>query len=190
LNEEIDSILETSTDNNYDILEAITSKVTKGEQQPYEAYNLLMSDADESKRNLLIGFSTAKYERLFKILENRQFDRTHVFTSNKENSRAKVSNLAAEVISKTYHNTTIEKIEANSLNETIERITFLYQKYYVDQNYNFEISLTGSKNQTVACATICAAFKVSQCWYIKPAQWDINNFSIGVGEKKYYKIRL
>ena len=65
-----------------------------------------------------------------------------------------------------------------------------YRKWYIDNGFNFELGLTGSKLQAVACSAASAAFKVSQCWYIRPKSFDIERFTKGVGETHIYKIVL
>ena len=60
-----------------------------------------------------------------------------------------------------------------------------------EKNYigNFEISLTGSKMQTVAAAVLSSVCKVSQCWYIKPSKFDTKHFTKGVGDTRCYQIK-
>jgi serine/threonine protein kinase len=191
LNEQITAELEKYSDeDNYSTLEIITENVIKGEEGPYEVYDLLLSDTDESKRNVVIGFSSAKYERLFKVLESRPFDKIQIVTSNSDSKRAHLANLASEVITKSYSNVESTKYESNDLGATLEFLTLQYQKYYIDQNFNFELALTGSKRQTVACAAISAAFKISHCWYVRPHKWSTNTFSKGVNGKSYFMISL
>ncbi|MEO6733163.1 MAG: hypothetical protein ABIN01_18200 [Ferruginibacter sp.] len=191
LNEQIQSALERASKNdNYGKLEIITDEVIKGEQAPYEIYDLLFSDTDESKRNLLVGFSNSKYERLFKILENRSFDKLVIITPQNNTPRTILSNLAAEVISVSSPNSEITSIDTNDLKSALRLLTLKYQEHYIDQNYNCEFALTGSKLQTVACATISAAFKISHGWYVKPSKWDVNEFSNGIGNSIYFKIQI
>lgn len=196
LNEELKAILETCKDEeHYGILNKITETVGKGEiwqkdQDTFELYNLLLSDSDESKRNIVVGMATSKYERLFKILEAKQFDKIEIICPSIVDEKTRVASLASETIAKAYPNTEIKTIEYSELKATLQHLTLLYQRYYVDQNFNFEIALTGSKLQTVACAAISSIFKISHCWYVKPVIWDAERFSVGVGSKMYYSISI
>lgn len=191
LNEEIDKALnQVSAEDNFSKLDIITENVIKGEEGPYETYDLLFSDTDESKRNLVVGFATSKYERLFKILEDRMFDKIQIFTPPILTSRDTLANLAAEAILKSYHNAETGECNPDDLNKLLSLLTAEYQKYYIDQNYNFEIALTGSKRHALACAIISATFKISHCWYVKPNKWDTEKFSVGVGEESYFEIEM
>ena len=191
LNDEIELALnKVSNGDNYSKLDLITKNVLKGEKGPYEIYDLLFSDTDESKRNLLVGFSTAKYERLFKILDNRQFSNINIISPNTKSKRSQLANLATEVIKKSKPNVESFRFSTNALSDILKFLTSQYQKYYIDQNYNFEIALTGSKRNTVACAALCAAFKISHSWYIKPSIWDTMRFSKGTGKKAYFHLSI
>jgi hypothetical protein len=71
----------------------------------------------------------------------------------------------------------------------MEYLSIQYQNYFINQNYSFEIAITGSKMQTVASAAICALYKISQCWYVQPSEWDAKRFTKGTGETKVYSIK-
>lgn len=191
LNEEIEEQMNKLTEeDSYNKLEIITEKVIKGEQGPYEIYDLLFSDTDESKRNVLLGFTNSKYERLFKLLEDRAFDRIQLLNPDDESIRNKVATIASEIITKSNINSELHLVNSDDLEKTLHILTKEYQRFYIDQNYNFEIALTGSKRQTVACAAISASFKVSHCWYVKPRKWDTESFSQGIGEMTFFKLEL
>jgi serine/threonine protein kinase len=190
-NEDIElSLKQFKEEDNFNQLDIITRNIIKGEEGPYEVYDLLFSDTDESKRNVLIGFSSSKYERLFKILEARNFDKIQVFYPEGVSKRAYVAQLASEVIEKSFSNVDSRQANANDVGEMLEAITTDYQKFYIDQNFNFEIALTGSKRQTVACAAVSAAFKISHCWYIRPHRWNTASFSDGIGSESFFKLTL
>lgn len=192
LNSEIKDALKSlkGESDNFNKLDIVTKEVLKGEVGPYEVFDLLYSDSDESKRNVLIGFSSSKYERLFKVLEFRNFDRLHIISPRKSDMRNNLANLASEVIFKSNSNTEMHQFDPKELPEVIEFLTSQYQKNYIDQNFNFEIALTGSKYNTIAAAAISAAFKISHCWYVKPSKWNTETFSKGVGKKSFMKIDL
>ena len=192
LNKEIENALNhlQKEDDNISKLDIVTKEVIKGESGPYEVYDLLFSDTDESKRNVLVGFSSSKYERLFKILASRNFDKLQIVTPESDTMRGKLANIASEVIFKSNSSTELDVFSSNDLDGLMLYLTKKYQQLYIDQNFNFEIALTGSKRNAVACAAISAAFKISHCWYIKPAKWNTERFSKGTGRISYFKIEL
>jgi hypothetical protein len=61
-----------------------------------------------------------------------------------------------------------------------------YQRYYVHGNFDFELGLTGSKLHAVACAAASSALRFAQCWYVRPADFDIDRFTHGVGGSRYF----
>ncbi|WP_442845608.1 ORC-CDC6 family AAA ATPase [Leeuwenhoekiella sp. H156] len=192
LNKEIKKALNnlTQENDNANKLDLVTSQVMKGESGPYEVFDLLFSDSDDSKRNVLIGFSSSKYERLFKILSFRSFDKLQIVTPKRDTMRGKLATIASEVIFKSNSSTELHEYSSDDLNGALLYLTKIYQQLYIDQNFNFEIALTGSKRNTIAAAAISAAFKISHCWYVKPAKWDMDSFSTGFGQKTYFKIEL
>ena len=168
----------------------LLKNIIKGEIGPYEIYDLLFSDSDESKKNLLIGFATSKYERLLKILEDRFFDKIQIFLPPVISQRDQLAKIAADFILHSYNNTEVDECDSDDLNKLLFNLTMQYQKYYIDQNYNFEIALTGSKRNALACAIISASFKISHCWYVKPYEWNVEKFSAGTADSCYYKIEI
>ncbi|MFW5871798.1 MAG: protein kinase domain-containing protein, partial [bacterium] len=150
LNNEISSALEKyKKEDSFSKLDLITNNVNKGEDGPYEVYDLLFSDTDESKRNILIGNSTPKYEKLFKVLEYRTVDKVCIITPDSDTPRAILANLASDLIVKTFPNAEVTKFDSNEIDGILSFLTTQYQKYFIDQNFNFEIALSGSKRNTV-----------------------------------------
>lgn len=192
LNKEIKKTLDnlTQENDNANKLDIVTKEVLKGESGPYEVYDLLFSDSDDSKRNVLVGFSSSKYERLFGILSFRNFDKLQIVTPKTDTMRGKLASIASEVIFKSNSSTELHEYGSDDLNGALLYLTKIYQQLYIDQSFNFEIALTGSKRNTIASAAISAAFKISHCWYVKPAKWNMESFSTGSGKKTYFKIEL
>jgi hypothetical protein len=48
--------------------------VLMGEKGPYELRRLLPEASDESRKRVLLGFVSPKHERLFTLLEKRDYD--------------------------------------------------------------------------------------------------------------------
>lgn len=190
-NDEINHVLNTfENEYSHDLLEKISLGIPKCENGPFETYDLLLSDTDESKRNVLIGFSTAKYERLMEIISKRNSDKIQIITPHVISNRDKLAELASDAILKENSNTELFEAQSDDINDVFNYMTLQYQKYYIDQNYNYEIALTGSKQQTIACGAISATFKISHCWYVKPTSWVIDRYSSGVGQQRYSLIKI
>jgi serine/threonine protein kinase len=195
LDAEIDKLISSiKMDDKFSALEEISSKIQKGEDletKKIELYNLLLSDSDESKRRVLVASSNEKYEKLFKLLESREFDIINVLVSNnQEDSKNKLGLMASEVIKMSYPDVSVDAVDNENIQNLLNILTEKYFMYYLYQNCNFELALTGSKSHTVACAAISAKFKISQCWYLAPFKWNVENFSGGVDKTHFYKVEL
>lgn len=171
------------------LLEEVTEVLT-GEEGPYALDNLLPSDADETRQRVLCAASSAKHERLLSLLDHRDYDRIEIIAPKSESSRSKVAQIAADVAASSLANSNVVHIGSNDLEGMLKFVAEKYRKWYVGSGFNFELGLTGSKLQAVACSAASAAFKVSQCWYIRPKRFDIERFTKGVGETHIYKIVL
>ena len=190
LDEDIEPVLsaESNSDSNACLVEL--SKLLTGEKGPYTLDPLLEPDSDDSRRRVLCGFSSPKHERLLALLDERAFDAIHIFTQVESTPRAKIARLAAEVAAKNFPQSSVETLESDDLSGAILQMGRVYEAWYVEQGFNFEFGLTGSKLQAVACAACSAALKVSQAWYVRPSEFDKHRFTSGVGETTYYEIGL
>ena len=166
------------------------SEVLTGEEGPYALDNLLPSDADETRQRVLCAASSAKHERLLSLLDRRDYDRIEIIAPESESSRSRVAQIAADVAASKLANSNVAHIGSNDLEGMLKFVSEKYKRWYICNGFNFELGLTGSKLQAVACSAASAAFKVSQCWYIRPKSFDIDRFTKGVGETRIYKIVL
>ena len=171
------------------LLEELPSVLT-GEEGPYRCHALLSSDSDESRQRVLYAFSSAKHERLLSLLDERDYDRLEIVVPAGESTRCKVAGLIAEIAAMNYSGSNVGSVASNDLDGTLLHLARRYKALYVDGRQNFEVGLTGSKLQAVACAAASAAFKFSQCWYLQPKSFDVDRFTSGVGRTKYYEISL
>lgn len=189
LNSDVEKLLEKYQNKDQTLfLESLTS-IIKGEQGPYKLIPLLpLSTESYSSRRVLIAFASSKHERLYKLIDEREYDKIHIITPPADTPRNKLAKIAAEVALRKFSQAEIVEYSEDNLKGIMEYLAISYQNYFVDQNYTFEIALTGTKLQTVACAIISSIFKVSQCWYVQPSEWDINRFTMGVKETTVYKI--
>lgn len=166
------------------------SKVLTGEQGPYQCAKLLSPDSDNTRQRVLCAFSSPKHERLLSLLDSRDYDRLEIVAPGNGTNRSKVAKIVAEVAARNNPNSGVTEIDSNDILGVLAFITKMYGFWYIDRRFNFEFGLTGSKLQTVACAAASAAFKVSQCWYLQPAEFDPERFTQGVGKTHFYQISL
>ncbi len=190
LDEKIEQVLRAEADEDvWAMLEGLDD-VWQGEAGPYTFERQLLTDADESRRRLLIASASPKHQRLLSLVEQREFDRIGVIAPTGTSPRSELARKAAHVASKVGEGSEIWELDSDDLSGALREITQAHQGYYVDGNYNFELGLTGSKLHAVAFAAAAASMMMSQAWYVRPSEFDPDRFTEGVGESRYFDIRM
>jgi serine/threonine protein kinase len=175
------------THDHYRLLECL-SPILTGEAGPYTIDGLLNSDADESRRRVLCTFASAKHQRLLSLLDYRDYDRIEIVEPFAGTPRSDIARIAAEIAAWNFRSAGTCEIRSDDLEGVLTFLSQQYFNWYVDRGYNFEIGLTGSKLQAVACAAVSVEFKVAQCWYVRPANFDPRRFTKGVAKSRYFGI--
>jgi hypothetical protein len=140
------------------------------------------------KKRVLIAFSSPKYERLFQIINEREYDIIEIVYPKPFNLRTKLAKIAARLLEKSYTHIVLKEFDTQSIDGLMKYLFERYHYYYAINSYNVEFALTGSKKQTIVSSILSTILKVSKCWYIKPSSWDTKRFSIGVSETSYFEI--
>ena len=188
LDEDIEKLLQKyEAEDQTHFLESLAD-ILKGEQGPYILIPLLPKEINPSARRVLIAFSSPKHERLYSLLDEREYDKIHIIVPTENSPRNRLAKIAAEVAVRKFNHAEIKEFGSDSLQSIMEYLSLQYQNYFINQNFSFEIAITGSKLQTVASAAICAVYKVNQCWYLQPSEWDAKRFTQGAGETKLFSI--
>ena len=178
-----------SDPNSQVVLERLHDILT-GEDGPYECVRLLAHDADDTRQRVLCAFSSPKHQRLLSLLDERQYERMELIAPTGGSYRDKVARIAAELAAQDNINSDIAEMDSNDVNGTLSFLTSQYTRWCLDRGLNFELGLTGSKLQTVVCATVSAALRVAQCWYVRPREFDAERFTDGVGATRLFSITL
>lgn len=186
LNEDIERVFKAQEEGDAYSLLASLSGILTGEARPYTFDKLLQTDTDDSRRRLLCAAASPKHERLMSLIDERDYDRVDIIVPSSDTPRARLARLAAEVASKDFHSSSTKALASDDLGGMLFFMADHYQRHYVHGNHDFELGLTGSKLHAVACAAICSAVRVSQCWYVRPADFDIERFTQGVGKSRYF----
>jgi hypothetical protein len=190
LDEDIRRVLEAEQVGDHYVLLNELSRILTGEKGPYTLHKLLPTDADESRRRLLFAFASAKHERLLSLLDNRTYDRIELVLPNASPPRGELARIAAEVAARAFASANIDRLDSDDLQGVLDLLLKQYWHWYVQRGFNFELALTGSKLQATAAGALAACFKVAQCWYVRPQEFDLNRFTKGVGETKFYEITV
>ncbi len=161
-----------------------------GEKDGYDIVPLIDSDVTNSIRpSTLIGFVSPKNQRIFSLLDQKEFENVQLLVPNGNTSRDILSQTAGEVAATNYSNICINRLDLRDPQVILKKLFEIYAMQYIDQNSVVELTLTGSKLQAVACAVFSSVCKVSQCWYVKPRSFDVEHFTSGVGKTFVYSIK-
>ncbi len=179
LDEDVQKFIDSNCENDSSVLLNEMSNVLKGEIGPYSLINLLPHYTNISEPRVLFSFASAKHERLYTLLDERDYEQINVMVPEGKTPREKLARISAEFSLRKYNSTVIHYGNQNDIMSTLKQISKDYYTYFIQNNFPFEIGLTGTKFQTVAAAIFASIFKISQCWYIKPRLWDIDRFSNG-----------
>lgn len=165
-------------------------EIIKGEVKPYKIINLFSTASDYSRRRILITFASPKHERLLKLLDERDFDRIEIVVPNSPSPRSKIAKVAAEVATRRFNQAEVISFDTNDLKGILNYLIKKHYYWYVHQGLNFELALTGSKLQALACTILSAKFKINECWYVIPNEYDKERFTKGTSITSVFKIQL
>lgn len=188
LDEDVQNFIDLNCENDSSILLNEMSSILKGEDGPYSLINLLPHYTNISEPRVLFSFASAKHERLYTLLDERDYEQINIIVPDGESPREKLARISAEFSLRKYNSAVIHYVDQDDVTKTLEQISKDYYTYFILNNYPFEIGLTGTKSQTVAAAIFSSIFKISQCWYIKPKTWDTARFSKGFKDFKIIKV--
>ena len=190
LQQDLEAVLRAEqTGDQYALLGSLRHVLT-GEDGPYSLEPLLDISSDESRSRCLCVIASSKHERLLSLLDDRDADCLEIIVSGKDDPRNRIARIVAEIAAARTTSSAVHQIGSNELVGILGRIELLYNRWYVQRGFNFEIGLTGSKLQAVAAAALSAKFKISQCWYTRPKKFDAKKFTKGVGESMYLKLSI
>lgn len=187
LNEDVAARLAGAADDDYAQLQACHDILT-GEQQPYHFLGLHPCDVDDGRRRALLASGAAKHERLFSLLEERDYDHVEILVPAGDTPRSQLARLAARVAARDFHSCRIRPIPGGDPQKVLGAAKDCFEEFYALANSNFEVGLTGSKLDAVAFAAASTALKFSQVWYVKPDGYDIDRFTTGVGNSRLFLI--
>ena len=187
LEEDLERVFQKSE--NEVVLESLHGVLT-GEEGPYECHGLLRYGADDTRQRVICAFASPKHERLLALLDEREYDRVEIVAPKSRTHRSRVAQIAGSVAARNSANSEVTNVESNDLEGVVRWLGSRYRLWCVEGGRNFELGLTGSKLQAVACAAASATFKVAQCWYLQPKRFDPLRFTKGVGRTQVYRLSL
>ncbi|MFL8578249.1 hypothetical protein Q3318_18690 [Clostridioides difficile] len=162
-----------------------------GELGPYENISLIPTKYDSILRpTALIGFLAPKNQRLFALLDDRDYECISLIIPEGSTLRNRLTKMAANIAVANYSNVNIDSIKINNMHMIWNNLIDTYSALYYRDGMNIDISLTGSKIQAVVSAAFSAVCNVAQCWYVQPQKFDTEHFTKGVKETECYTITM
>ena len=188
--DELKTIIDQKGEQPTKILQDVKVKIDSSEILPYKINRIYYTDTDESKPRTILCFSSAKFERMLDFLDNKQYDKILLIDPIASDNRSRLARLSSKVIKDKYSSldTEFKEIDITNPNDILKAMTELYQKYYIQEGYNFDIALTGSKLQTICAGIFTCYNKINNCWYIGPSGWKANSFSSGANNTYLYSL--
>lgn len=165
------------------------ANILVGEEGPYSHINLLSENQyDPSRSRALMAFAPTKHQRLFSLLDSRDFDWIEIVAPEGDSPRDKVAKFAGSFIAKNQPKVDVTQIDTKSLPALTEYMGKKYFDLFVKTGANVEIGLTGSKIEAVASAILAVQRQIAEVWYLKPTKFDPERFSSGFEKINFYKI--
>src|SRR5262249_9180137 len=115
-----------------------------------------------------------------------QFDSVALSVPSVGNPRAELARLAARIAQADI--SASAEVPSDDLQAQANFVSSAVRRWYVEENYNTELGLTGSKMHAVACAAVSLVYKVGQCWYVRPDRYDDSRFSTGVASTRVFEL--
>lgn len=162
--------------------------ILTGERGGYDFLRVGSGDVDDGRRRMLLAAASAKHERLFTLLDRREYDRVQIMIPTDEGPRSRLAALAADVAASDYHACEIERVDTRDLAAMVASVESSYSRRYLDENYNVEVGLTGSKLHSAALAIASADLKFAEAWYLRPEAYDPDRFTSGSGQTYLYRV--
>lgn len=188
LAEDVEKLLQASVaDDMFTRLHRFDDILT-GERGEYDFLRVGSGDVDDGRRRMLLAAASAKHERLFTLLDRREYDRVQIMIPTDDGPRSRLAALAAKVAASDYHACEIEGVDTHDLATMVTEVEFSYSRRYLEENYNVEVGLTGSKLHSAALAIASADLKFAEAWYLRPEAYDPERFTTGSGPTYLYRV--
>ena len=183
---ELNEVICAAEDDDQATLLSKLKNILTGEAPPYENELLYNMESDGTRMNALFAQGSAKHERLIHLIDSRDYSYVKVLVDDAKSARATVARRAAEVA--VINSGSIEECDIADPAAVMQSLKSAYELLYMSEGLNFEIGLTGDKIEAIAASAFVARTPVNRVFYVKPAQFDPNRFSLGHGNTRCFRI--
>ena len=165
------------------------SEILSGDKLPYGVVVVEELHSDPSRNRKLCAFSSAKHGRLLHLVEEVAYDEIDVFVPSGNSYRHKVAQKTASIASRSGELGSAITFSASDPSSLVEAVFENHLEAYQALRSNYEMALTGGKLETIVCGIAAATLPVNRVVYVRPAEFDAENFSKGIGETHVYEFK-
>ncbi|RYH00682.1 hypothetical protein EU805_17105 [Salipiger sp. IMCC34102] len=165
------------------------SEILSGDKLPYGVVVVEELHSDPSRNRKLCAFSSAKHGRLLHLVEEVTYDEIDVFVPSGDSYRHKVAQKSASIATRSGELGSAILFSADDPSALLAAVFENHLEAYQALRSNYEIALTGGKLETMVSGIAAAVLPVNRVVYVRPAEFDAENFSKGVGRTKVYEFK-
>lgn len=173
---------------------AALNEAIRGEVGPFTVVPVGPLRRDPSQSSLLVVFVSLKHERMSALLDHVPSERTvavaSVHTAGERNLRSRAMRHVAAYLAAGQGGEEPEYVGTLDAQQTYELLARLHARHTLDDAYNFEIALTGTKMQAVGLAMMAATATPAAVYYSRPDHHDSSAFTHGTGPTVLYRVQI
>lgn len=166
----------------------------RGEVGPFTVVPVGPLRRDPSQASLLVVFVSLKHERMSALLDHVPAERmvavASVHTAGEANLRSRAMKHVAAYLSAGQGGEEPQYVGTLDAQHTYELLAGLHARHTLDDAYNFEIALTGTKMQAVGLAMFAATATPAAVYYSKPDHHDSSAFTHGTAATGLYRVTV
>jgi hypothetical protein len=119
LDADVKKFFDLNIDNDSSILLSEMSSILKGEDGPYSLISLLPHYTNISEPRVLFAFASAKHERLYALLDERDYEQINVIVTDGDLPREKLARTSAEFSLRKFNSAVIHHKNQNDISEVL-----------------------------------------------------------------------
>lgn len=173
---------------------AALNDAIRGEVGPFTPVPVGPLRRDPSQASMLVVFVSLKQERLSALLDAVPAERlvavASVHTAGEGNLRSRAMKHVATYLAAGQGGEDPEFVGTLDARGTYELLARLHARHTLDDAYNFEVALTGTKMQAVGVAMLAATATPAAVYYSQPDHHDSSAFTHGTGETGLFRVSI
>ena len=166
-------------------------RVTQSEAGPFQPVQVGDQTRDPAQSSLLVAFLSLKLERLTTLLDLVRVERLEavasVHSSGERSVRSRAMEFAGRYLTARYEGR-LHRLGALDAQAAYDLLVELHQAHSLNNAYNFEIALTGTKMQAAGAGMFASLAEPAAVYYCQPQGRDKAHFTHGTAATKLYRL--